>query len=96
MYYSIRYFIAGNAKQPSILSQMIAEAHEIREKQSVHRAHVINNVAIKNQNQAEDSVLILRFIMNAMYARARVCVCTNVNNKHLMSIVRMKKTVVEQ
>lgn len=96
MYYSIRYFITGNAKQPSILSQMIAEAHEIREKQSVHRAHVINNVAIKNQNQAEDSVLILRFIMNAMYARVCVCVYTNVNNKHLMSIVRMKKTVVEQ
>lgn len=48
--------IAGNAKQPSILSQMIAEAHEIREKQSAHRAHVINNVAIKSQNQAEDSV----------------------------------------
>lgn len=37
---------------------MIAEAHEIREKQSAHRAHVINNVAIKNQNQADDSVLI--------------------------------------
>lgn len=50
--------IAGNAKQPSILSQMIAEAHEIREKQSAHRAHVINNVAIKSQNQAEDSVAI--------------------------------------
>lgn len=47
---------AGNAKQPSILSQMIAEAHEIREKQSAHRAHIINNVAIKSQNQAEDSV----------------------------------------
>lgn len=50
------HVIAGNAKQPSILSQMIAEAHEIREKQSAHRAHVINNVAIKSQNQAEDSV----------------------------------------
>lgn len=37
---------------------MIAEAHEIREKQSAHRAHVINNVAIKNQNQTEDSVFI--------------------------------------
>lgn len=48
--------IAGNAKQPSILSQMIAEAHEIREKQSAHKAHVINNVAIKSQNQADDSV----------------------------------------
>lgn len=47
---------AGNAKQPSILSQMIAEAHEIREKQNAHRAHIINNVAIKSQNQAEDSV----------------------------------------
>jgi len=46
----------GNAKQPSILSQMIAEAHEIREKQNAHRAHIINNVAIKSQNQAEDSV----------------------------------------
>lgn len=47
---------AGNAKPPSILSQMIAEAHEIREKQSAHRAHVITNVAMKSQNQAEDSV----------------------------------------
>ncbi|XP_066603830.1 serine/threonine-protein kinase 3 isoform X4 [Prorops nasuta] len=45
----------GNAKQPSILSQMIAEAHEIREKQSAHRTHVINNVAIKSQSQADDS-----------------------------------------
>lgn len=50
--------ITGNAKQPSILSQMIAEAHEIREKQSAHKAHVINNVAIKSQNQTEDSVAI--------------------------------------
>lgn len=48
--------ITGNAKQSSILSHMIAEAHEIREKQSAHKAHVINNVAIKSQNQAEDSV----------------------------------------
>lgn len=53
--------IAGNAKQPSILSQMIAEAHEIREKQSAHRAHVINNVAIKSQNQTEDSVFTFYF-----------------------------------
>ncbi|XP_046413981.1 serine/threonine-protein kinase 3 isoform X3 [Neodiprion lecontei] len=44
----------GNAKQPSILSQMIAEAHEIREKQT-NRAHVINNVAIKGKNHADDS-----------------------------------------
>lgn len=35
---------------------MIAEAHEIREKQSAHRAHVINNVAIKTQHQPDDSV----------------------------------------
>jgi len=48
--------VSGNAKQPSILSQMIAEAHEIREKQSAHRAHVINNVAIKAQSQPDDSV----------------------------------------
>lgn len=37
---------------------MIAEAHEIREKQSAHRAHLINNVAIKAQNQPDDSVAI--------------------------------------
>lgn len=36
---------------------MIAEAHEIREKQSANRAHVINNVAIKGQNNADDSVI---------------------------------------
>lgn len=35
---------------------MIADAHEIREKQSANRTHVINNVAIKGQNNAEDSV----------------------------------------
>lgn len=58
---------AGNAKQPSILSQMIAEAHEIREKQSAHRAHVINNVAIKSQNQAEDSVGETNLYMNNIY-----------------------------
>lgn len=48
----------GNSKQPSILSHMIAEAHEIREKQSANRAHIINNVAIKGQNNADDSVKI--------------------------------------
>lgn len=53
----------GNAKQPSILSHMIAEAHEIREKQSANRAHVINNVAIKGQNNADDSVRINFFII---------------------------------
>ncbi|KYN34306.1 Serine/threonine-protein kinase 3 [Trachymyrmex septentrionalis] len=51
----LQHEFIGNAKQPSILSQMIAEAHEIREKQNAHRAHIINNVAIKSQNQAEDS-----------------------------------------
>ncbi|KAF7991904.1 hypothetical protein HCN44_010705 [Aphidius gifuensis] len=45
----------GVAKQPNILSQMIAETHEIREKQISHRTHVINNVAIKGQNNADDS-----------------------------------------
>ncbi|XP_033210319.1 serine/threonine-protein kinase 3 isoform X3 [Belonocnema kinseyi] len=48
-------FIGSNAKQPSILSQMIADTHEIREKQSAHRTHVINSVAIKGQNNGEDS-----------------------------------------
>jgi len=57
----------GNAKQPSILSQMIAEAHEIREKQSAHRAHVINNVAIKSQNQTEDSVGETSLYTNNIY-----------------------------
>lgn len=56
-FYKIILAIAGKVKQqPSILTQMIAEAHEIREKQSAHKAHVINNIAIKNENQAEDSV----------------------------------------
>lgn len=55
---------------------MIAEAHEIREKQSVHRAHVINNVAIKNQNQTEDSVFIkLIFIYRIYYIYVRMYMC---------------------
>ncbi|XP_058794392.1 serine/threonine-protein kinase 3 [Phymastichus coffea] len=45
----------GNAKQPGILGQMISDAHEIREKQSTNRTHVINNVAIKSQNNADES-----------------------------------------
>lgn len=64
--------IAGNAKQPSILSQMIADAHEIREKQSAHRAHVINNVAIKSQNQAEDSVSETSLYTNTYVYKIRV------------------------
>ena len=69
---------------------MIAEAHEIREKQSVHRAHVINNVAIKNQNQTEDSVFIYRIYYMC------VCTCVDIHNKYLMFIIRTKKIVVEQ
>lgn len=46
----------GIAKQPNILSQMIAETHEIREKQISHRTHVINNAVFKGQNNADDSV----------------------------------------
>lgn len=95
MYYSTRYFITGNAKQPSILSQMIAEAHEIREKQSVHRAHVINNVAIKNQNQTEDSVFIYTDIYLWIYHMC-VCTCAKIHSKYLMFVTRTKKTVVEQ
>lgn len=53
--------LPGQAKQPGILSQMIADAHEIREKQSANRTHIINNVAIKGQNNADDSV-------NAVYS----------------------------
>lgn len=54
---------------------MIAEAHEIREKQSVHRAHVINNVAIKNQNQTEDSVFIYIdiYLWDLLYVRMYMC-----------------------
>lgn len=37
---------------------MIAEAHEIREKQITNRVHVINNVAIKGQNNADESVRV--------------------------------------
>lgn len=59
--YSMINFL-GNAKQPGILSYMITEAHEIREKQSANRTHVINNVAIKGQNNADDSVKIDFFI----------------------------------
>lgn len=34
---------AGNAKHPSILSQMIADAREIRESQAYRHAHATNN-----------------------------------------------------
>lgn len=71
---------------------MIAEAHEIREKQSAHRAHVINNVAIKNQNQTEDSV----FIFINIYYKCYNATKTYINKRYLMSIIRMKKIVVEQ
>lgn len=73
---------------------MIAEAHEIREKQSVHRAHVINNVAIKNQNQTEDSVFILIFIYGIYYMC--VCTCAHIHSKYLVLVIRTKKIVVEQ
>lgn len=46
----------GNAKQPSILNQMIAEAHELRENQAF-RAAVPNPVpVVVKQNHADDSV----------------------------------------
>lgn len=46
---------SGNAKAPSILSQMIAEAHEIRENQSYRNVN-LSNIGIK-QNLNEDAVL---------------------------------------
>lgn len=71
---------------------MIAEAHEIREKQSAHRAHVINNVAIKSQNQAEDSVdtneISLcpnNILVYAYNFYTYICVC----------VIRTRTTVVE-
>jgi serine/threonine kinase 3 len=47
---------AGNAKQPNILGQMIAEAREIRENQS-YRNNAATSAAVgAKQNHAEESV----------------------------------------
>lgn len=48
---------AGNAKQPNILGQMIAEAREIRENQS-YRNNAATSAAAAGakQNHAEESV----------------------------------------
>ncbi|XP_063219954.1 serine/threonine-protein kinase hippo-like isoform X2 [Bacillus rossius redtenbacheri] len=43
----------GNAKQPNILSQMIAEAREIRENQT-YRNNVISSAAIAKQNHIQE------------------------------------------
>jgi hypothetical protein len=47
---------AGNAKQPNILGQMIAEAREIRENQG-YRGNAATSAAVgAKQNHAEESV----------------------------------------
>lgn len=46
---------AGNAKQPNILGQMIAEAREIRENQS-YRNNASTSAAGAKHNHAEESV----------------------------------------
>lgn len=50
---------------------MIAEIHEIREKQNAHRAYVITNVARKSQNQADD--LVDQISMKLVYTQT-ICV----------------------
>jgi serine/threonine kinase 3 len=47
---------AGNAKQPNILGQMIAEAREIRENQSYRNNAATSAAAGAKQNHAEESV----------------------------------------
>ena len=47
---------AGNAKQPNILGQMIAEAREIRENQSYRSNAATSAAAGAKQNHAEESV----------------------------------------
>lgn len=74
---------------------MIAEAHEIREKQSAHRAHVINNVAIKNQNQADDSVMSPNKTYIVMHEFTSFFRVFNViMTSFYLRISRTKKTVV--
>jgi serine/threonine kinase 3 len=46
----------GNAKQPNILGQMIAEAREIRENQSYRSNAATSAAAGAKQNHAEESV----------------------------------------
>jgi serine/threonine kinase 3 len=47
---------AGNAKQPNILGQMIAEAREIRENQSYRNSAATSAAAGAKQNHADESV----------------------------------------
>jgi serine/threonine kinase 3 len=47
---------AGNAKQPNILGQMIAEAREIRENQSYRNNASTSAAAGAKHNHAEESV----------------------------------------
>lgn len=53
----LNHVFIGNAKAPTILSQMIAEAHQIRENQSYRNASVAN-VAGARPNATEESVNI--------------------------------------
>jgi hypothetical protein len=47
---------AGNAKQPNILGQMIAEAREIRENQGYRNSAAASAAVGAKQNHAEESV----------------------------------------
>jgi hypothetical protein len=49
-------FPLGNAKVPSILNQMIQEAHEIRENQSYRNISSTANIVGVRQNITEESV----------------------------------------
>lgn len=51
----LNHVFIGNAKAPTILSQMIAEAHQIRENQTYRNANVAN-VAGARPNTTEESV----------------------------------------
>jgi serine/threonine kinase 3 len=52
----IVFVCAGNAKQPNILGQMIAEAREIRENQSYRNNASTSAAAGAKHNHAEESV----------------------------------------
>lgn len=56
--------IVGNAKLPSILSQMIQEAHEIRENQSYRNVSSAANIAGVRQNITEESVSFERHLLS--------------------------------
>ena len=77
------YLVAGNAKQPNILGQMIAEAREIRETQSCRNNAASSAAAGAKLNHADDSVSKLPpcvYILPQTF-RKKINKCINIKGK---------------